>query len=393
MVLRTPHGDRFLTPRVDESIVDLCRRYGLPTTQMTSYLRDSSGELTLVVRPLAPLNSYRGDSQVVLFPNRNLDYHGLLGGDEIVRERAGASTWLRVREVGGGGEGRFVTEYLTPDHARELVASHVAEALRSAAITDEPLIVGVSGGGDSNALLGAIVNAGLVSRGNIHPVMMLGIPDWDKGAQRAEAICAEHQLVLHRVEERETARILGFADPCGDWVTAFERAFPDDDLEVLGVYGVRKVLQSVAIQCGARRIVIGTNLEDCLADALYYVSRGKVPFPKPVGPMGPVDVLCPLWMTPKALIDGCYPKYSRENYETRYPSRMLGRAYYYYLAQMLTDVYPGAAQELLRGTSQLSQRHFEELSYDREFQTSTMADIPFNARLKLRAMFGATNIV
>jgi len=392
VVIRSAHGDRTLSARPEESMVDLCRRHELPATQMTAYLRGGAGDLELVVSPLAPLDTYLGDRQLILFPNRNLNYFGLLGGDHIVHERPGASAWLRTRQHGPGDD-RFVTEYLTPEQARTLVTSQVAEALRVAAITDEPLVVGVSGGGDSNALLGAIVESGLVSRGNIHPVMMLGIPDWDKGIERAEAICSEHQLVLRRVEERETAGILGFADPDRDWVSAFERLFPEDDLEVLGVYGVRRVLQSVAAECGARRVVIGTNLEDCLADALYCLARGKVPFPKPAGPIGEIDIVCPLWLSPKALIDGCYPKYSRENYEARYPSRMIGRAYYYYLAQMLGDAYPGAAQEILRGTSQLSRQHFEPLCHDREFDTPMMAEMPFDVRLKLRGLFGAPSHV
>jgi hypothetical protein len=265
----------------------------------------------------------------------------------------------------------------------------VSEALRLSDVEDEPLVVGVSGGGDSNALLGAIVESRMVSKDNIKPVMMLGIPDWDKGADRATAICAELGLSLRLVSELDTARILGFSDPKRDWVTAFEQAFPGDDLEVLGVYGVRRVLEAIALELGASKIVIGSNLEDCLSDVLYYICAGKIPFPKPRGSMGKVDVLYPLWLTPKALIDGCHPKYSRENYEARYPSRMYGRAYFYYLAQMLVDAYPGAGQDLLRGATQLSQDFFRELPYDDEFDTPTMSPIPFDVRLKLRKLFGA----
>jgi hypothetical protein len=105
--------------------------------------------------------------------------------------------------------------------------------------------------------------------------------------------------------------------------------------------------------------------------------------------MGRVEIVCPLWLTPKSLIDGCYPKYSRENYEARYPSRMRGRAYYYFLAQMLVDAYPGAAQDILKGASTLSAKHAEKLSFDDEFETPTLSEIPFDIRLKLRKLFGA----
>jgi tRNA(Ile)-lysidine synthase TilS/MesJ len=388
LIFRSSHGDRYLVAGESDSVVDVCRKYGIPTTQVSTYLNSRGGELTLFVKPRQPLGEYAGDSEVIIIPNRNIDYHALLGGDDIVRERPGASTWLRIREGGSESTAGFVTELLGPAQAQEFVAAQVKEALLLSGVEDEPLVVGVSGGGDSNALLGAIIKSGLISKENILPVMMLGIPDWDKGADRAAKICAEHGLALRTVPDEETARILGFTDPKRDWVTAFEQAFPGDDLEVLGVYGVRRVLEHVAIERGAKKIVIGSNLEDCLSDVLYYICAGKVPFPKPCGRMGKVDILYPLWLTPKAIIDGCYPKYSLENYEARYPSRMYGRAYFYYLAQMLVDAYPGAGQDILRGAGKLSQELFQELPYDQEFDTPTISPIPLDVRLKLRKLFG-----
>jgi tRNA(Ile)-lysidine synthase TilS/MesJ len=371
-----------------DSIVDVCRKYGIPTTQVSTYFKSQQGELTLFVRPRQPLGEYVGEAEIIIYPNRNIDYNALLGGNDVVRERPGASTWIRTRENGSGSAEGFVTELLRPTDAQELVAVQVKEALLMSDLKDEPLVVGVSGGGDSNALLGAIVKSDLIPREKILPVMMLGIPDWDKGSDRAAAICAENGLSLRFIPEEDTARILGFSDPKRDWVTAFEKVFPGDDLEVLGIYGVRKVLESIAIETGAKNIVIGSNLEDCLSDALYYLCAGKVPFPKPRGPMGKINILCPLWLTPKSIVDGCYPIHSRENYEARYPSRMHGRAYFYYLAQMLVDAYPGAAQDILRGSSKLSEELFQELPYDREFDTHTISPIPFDVRLKLRKLFG-----
>ena len=388
LIFRTALGDRRLVANETDSIVDVCRKYGIPTTQITTYLRDRQGDLNLVVQPWRPIAEYAKGADVVVFPNRNIDYERLLGGADVVRERTGASTWVRFREDDPQSGGRFVTELLRPDQAQDIVAAQVKEALQLASVEDQPLVVGVSGGGDSNALLGAIVKSGIVSKANIIPVMMLGIPDWDKGAERAAAICAEYGVPLRFVAERDTARILGFADPTSDWVSAFEKSFPDDDLEILGVYGVRKVLEFVAAEVRSPSIVIGTNLEDCLADVLYFLSAGKIPFPRPRGKLKEVDLLCPLWLTPKAVIDGCYPKFSRENYEARYASRMSGRAYFYYLAQMIIDAYPDAGQVLLRGASKLSKEMFQELPYDEEFQTTTMSVIPLDIRLKLRKLFG-----
>ena len=93
------------------------------------------------------------------------------------------------------------------------------------------------------------------------------------------------------------------------------------------------------------------------------------------------------------MIDGCYPKFSLQNYAARYPSRMHGRAYFYYLPQMIVDSYPGAGQDLLRGASLLSTERFEELPYDEEFDTPTAAPIPLDVRVKLRKLFGMARTV
>lgn len=390
IVFRSAHGDRAFVANDNDSIVDVCRKYGIPSTQVSTYLQGERGELNLFVKPHLALGTFAGDQVVVVVPNRNIDYHALLGGLDVIRERPAASTWVRVRSRSGGKDLQgFVTEMLSSDEAQALVAAQVKEALLKVGLKDEPLVVGISGGGDSNALLGAIVRSGLVSKQNIIPVMMLGIPDWDKGVDRAQAICAEHGLTLRTVPDEETAQILGFSDPKRDWVSAFEQAFPGDDLEVLGVYGVRKVLERVAMERGAKRIVIGSNLEDCLSDVLYFLCAGRVPFPKPCGPMGKVEILYPLWLTPKAIVDGCYPKYSLQNYEARYPSKMYGRAYFYYLAQMLVEAYPGAGQDVLKGASKLSDSFFRDLPIDEEFDTPTLSPIPFEVRVRLRRLFGA----
>ena len=366
----------------------LCGRYGIPSLQVSTYLEDGQGGLKLFVSPHRPLAEYAGSAQVIVMPNRNIDFDALIGGRDLLEEKEDASAWHRRRVRDNAGDYSFITEYLTPHEARALVAEQVREALHYAGIADEPLVVGVSGGGDSNALLGAILESRVVSKENVFPVMMLGIPDWDKGVDRATDVCESHGLSLTTISPERTAAILGFTDSSRDWVSDFEKLFPGDDLEVLGVYSVRKVLEAAALERGTSKIVIGSNLEDCLSDLVYSISAGRVPFPKPLGRMGKIEILNPLWLTPKGVIDGCYPKYSLENYEARYPSRMFGRAYFYYAAQMLVEAYPGLGETLLRGGSKLSADLFEDLPIDEEFGTPVLSEIPLDVRVKLRKLFG-----
>src|SRR5690606_15318891 len=141
---------------------------------VTSYFADDAGELSLFVQPFTPIGKLESPDRIVVLPNRNIDYQALLGGSEIIREREGAVAWIATREIAADGSKAQVIEMLRPQEARELVTVQVREALELVEQQDKPLVVGVSGGGDSNALLGAIVNSGVVSPHNIRPVMMLG---------------------------------------------------------------------------------------------------------------------------------------------------------------------------------------------------------------------------
>ncbi len=58
IIFRSAHGDRFLIGRSADSIVDVCRRYGIPASQVSTYRENSVGELTLLVRPHDPIANY-----------------------------------------------------------------------------------------------------------------------------------------------------------------------------------------------------------------------------------------------------------------------------------------------------------------------------------------------
>ncbi|UKE47455.1 tRNA lysidine(34) synthetase [Xanthomonas cerealis] len=389
ILFHSAHGDFYLEFETSDSVDSICKRFGLPISQVSTYVKVAHDEeYQLFVDPFSPLSSYGSAAEFMIVPNRNIDYRAMLGRRSMATPRAGASTWMQVEAVDGVGKAEVKGVFLTPEECVSIVDANVKQALLDCGIQpDEILIVGVSGGGDSNALLGALVRSEVVPVENIRPVMMLGIPDWDRGKERAQAICGAHGLDVRFFTPQETASAIGFRDSEKDWVTAFEKTFPGDDLEVLGVYGVRKVLEAAALEVGATKILIGANLEDCLSSALYYACNGKSAFPAPVAKIGEVEVVHPLWLTPKGVIDGCFPKFSRENYENRYPSIMQGRAYFYYMAQMIHDSYPGAAQKLLKGLSSLARDYYVPAAKDPDFNFHPAEAVPLELRHKLTKLF------
>lgn len=66
-------------------------------------------------------------------------------------------------------------------------------------------------------------------------------------------------------------------------------------------------------------------------------------------------------MTPKKIIDGCFPKLSVDNYDMRYPCFSAGRNLYYMMAYMLQSKFPGSAERLVKGMRELVDEQSDDL--------------------------------
>jgi hypothetical protein len=292
-------------------------------------------------------------NEVILQPDRNIDYGGLcLKPIEAQQVKDG------VTEYSFGTGNHYVTHCeLTQIQAQRYVTDKIRSFFKGISpVTPKPIIVGVSGGGDSNMLVQGLLGSGVVKHSQIIAVMMLGVPDWDLGKSRAEEICSKLGVKIKFVSADQVGEILGKKSK-SRWIEDFEKLFPDTDLEVLGTLAIRLSLSHVAKQLDAQAIVLGPNLEDCLAEALLSILKGEIPPPVPVRRLDDIDFWYPLFEVPKKIVDGCFPKYSQQNYLDRYPSKMPGRSVPYYLAQMLPSLIPGIEFDLLRGVQDLSSKY------------------------------------
>ncbi|PPU04827.1 hypothetical protein XarjCFBP7645_21150 [Xanthomonas arboricola] len=66
---------------------------------------------------------------------------------------------------------------------------------------------------------------------------------------------------------------------------------------------------------------------------------------------------------------------------------MQGRAYFYYMAQMIHDSYPGAAQKLLKGLSSLARDYYVPAAKDPDFNFHPAEAVPLELRHKLTKLF------
>ena len=214
---------------------------------------------------------------------------------------------------------------------------------------------------------------------------MKGVYDWDQGVPRAQELCKEYELQLHIVQEENVKEILGFPTQ-EDLISRFESIFSGDDFEFLGTLLIRLVLTSKAKEFSAKYIATGLNLEDVLCECLYRVSSQLAPLPFPIRKLPEVTLIYPLWECPKKIIDSCFPKFSLDNYQTRYPSFSLGRNLYYLVSYSIQSQFPGITERFLYGLQSLAKP--VNYSFDEELQLFIERKVPLNIKNKFMKLFG-----
>lgn len=366
----------------EQTILEVCRLNRIPANSVSLYV-DRGGELELITGLLRPVADLIKEGESLLIrPDRNINYH------EIIPDRI-------IADVAPGDVSEYAFPYddrthhfrgMTSEECVAYIHQQVKEAIveHGQELLDATVVVGVSGGGDSNVLVGALVAAGVR---DIRPVMMMGIPDWDKGRDRAETTCAAYGLQLQVIESAEVGRLLG-ASPGHDWVSGFESTYPDVDLEMLGTLAVRLTLSAVAREVGTKHVITGLNLEDILGEALMCVMEGRAPLPYPHRTVGDIDIFYPLYRCPKKIIDGCFPKFSLANYEDRYPSHMRGRALAYYLAQSMNGLIPGIEFDLLNGLQRIGRDGSASMHADPDLGFVVLRSVSAEAKSKWMSFLG-----
>lgn len=373
------------------TLKEICILNGIPFQSVSFYFLKNKNYIvfTGLHKPLYELKDIA--EKIIIRPDRNINFKDLIcKGTSITKIENSVAEYtfsdpsdlsvLKLIEMNDQDCHKYVQREVT-----NFLNNDIKE------ITDQKIIIGVSGGGDSNTLIRSFIESGKVEPEQIVGVMMLGIPDWDLGKPRAEEICQKYGVELRFVTPEEVNTLLGRKNDNSDWVTDFENNFPDVDLEVLGTLAIRLSLSHIAKMINAQSVVIGLNLEDLLSECFLQVMKGMMPLPFPERQIDGVNIWYPLYMCPKKILDGCYPKYSLQNYLDRYESKLLGRAIPYYIAQMMHVIYPGVEFDIIRGFKELSLSNKNFTNYDVGLGFSTLTPVNLNERIRWEKFLNCPN--
>jgi hypothetical protein len=388
----TAHGRQVLEASGDERLIDVLGRHGVPWSAVSVYtVPAAGGEPVLRACLDSRLSELDDAAEVLLYMNRNVNpFMFSLKALEAIAGEGGspdATEYVYQRLDNERGTCETFLKKLSPEECRSIVADRVADAVRATLPHGAELVIGVSGGGDSNALLHGLTQVrdhGL----KLNPVVVKGIPDWDQGVPRARERCDEYGLELTVVEEDALKDLLGIPKDSLSLIDRFEREFKGDDFEFLGTLLIRLALTKHARDAGTSWICTGLNLEDVVCENLYRVATGMKPAGVPARAIGDLSLVMPLWLCPKRIIDGCFPRFSRENYDARYPCFSLGRNLYYSVVYAMQSQFPSMLEQLVHGLSELAEKDPVEYHFDEQLGFHVERFVPFPLMRRFKRMLG-----
>ncbi len=349
ITLVSSSGTTELQAKDKETILDCLHRYGVPFSSVC-ILEQTEGGIQRPISASSVVRDARG--KLYAYANRNIQLLEL------------SCPSIRLSPTP-----EFATEYLasasTTDAAKRLVqlsrrdvvalaVESITEVVKSLGcpLAHTRFVVGCSGGGDSNLLVASLLESGLFTTASLLPVMVLGIPDWDRQLPVAQQLTADYGLTLNVIPDDKVAALLAI-DSISKVRERFSSEFPTTALDFLGTWLLRSVLSKYAELMNVEYVILGGNREDVLAEALYQIARGSPPLPFPFRTIGSITFVNPLYRLPKRVIDGAFNRYSVQNYSNRHPSYDKGRSLFYYLAYLLEDYAPGLDLTLLEGMRKL----------------------------------------
>ena len=364
-----------------QSIREICLLNKIPYQSVTIYLRqDNKNQLFIGLDSLI----YSIDSnfsEIVLYFDSNTNFQNVSNKEIIVKKKAKSVAEYSFPNSDSTSKINHVE--FTQTDCKKYIQQDVDNFLNNFTKIqpNSKLVVGISGGGDSNALIDALKMSKSLATCEILPVMVRGIPGTDLGFERASRICENHNLKLIEINQEQVNNLL-HRNFNNDWIKSFITIFPQSDIEIIATLGIRLSLFHIAQKYNATAAITGVNMEDLLAESFLRTMQGNLPLPFPIRVIGNNELWFPLYRTPKKIIDGCNPDFSLENYKERVPNAVAGRDIALYFTQLVHSKLNGIEFDFIEGMRKLSQKNTKPYYFDEKLDLYILEMLPLDVRHK-----------
>jgi hypothetical protein len=281
-----------------------------------------------------------------------------------------------VEELNFGRDGCEKTVHEIDDAAARRIVAERVGAFVADQSREPTVLAGVSGGGDSNALIASLQAALATDGRRLLAYTLVCEPVWpETSAARAAELCCAHGVEHLVIDGPGMESLLEMRSSVPVFLEAFLDRFGHDTSHFFATYMISLAGRRLCRARGLREYCLGYNREDVFAELLFSVINGRKPLPYPVRRFGDVDLLMPVWEIPKLVLDACYPSFSRRNYEQRITTTPQ-RGLIYFLAHAIEGVYVNLGLSLMTGLRQVFEPDWPELVEYADFDVYTEPWVP-----------------
>lgn len=365
--LRTVAEELVLQAPDDLTLEEFLRTKRIPPSLFQGYLTNGED-----VKPI-PLNiqicTIPSQSEIILRCIRNTDLRDVLPQKTFYSKVDNPITTVSDLTLGGKECTETIYEINT-ESAKQIVLDKILNFIKTNSQSDT-IVVGISGGGDSNTLVESLTNFSSNSSLKKEFVFFTIVldPIWpSSAAERAAELCRKHNVKHHVYGTKEIEALFGMKNGLDECYREYCERFGNNTSHFFGTYLISLLARKLCTEYKADEYILGFNREDLLADMLYSMMNGQKPLEFPIRRFGNIKLLMPLWEVPKVVLDACYPKYSLSNYKEREKDEStFQRNIIYYLAHGVDDVYSNLGLSLMQGVRKIFDNDWPVLKHEEDF--------------------------
>lgn len=294
-------------------------------------------------------------SEIILQCIRNTDLRDVLPQKTMYSKVDNPTTVTSDINLGGTECTEIVYEIDT-ESAKQIVQNKISDFIQTNSQSNT-VIVGISGGGDSNTLAQSLKKfADFFPEKKFIFFTIVLYPLWPpSAAERAAELCRENNVQHQIYGAKEIEKLLEMKNGLSECYREYCQKFGSNTSHFFGTYLISLLARKLCAEQKTEEYILGFNREDLLAELIYSLMNGQKPLEFPIRRFGNIKLLMPPWEVPKRILDACYPKYSLSNYQEREMDDRgtFQRNLIYYLAHGIDDVYPNLGLSLMNGIKRL----------------------------------------